>query len=70
MRRFPARILAGGMALLLLVTSVGCRTNPESESGLSESSLAVPNFSGIPDQWEPEVTETVDPIEDELELGL
>ncbi len=60
----------GGVALLLLIGSVGCRTNPESESMLSEGSLGVSNFGGIPDQWEPEVTEPVDTAEDEIDLGL
>ncbi len=70
MRPFPTWILMMGVTLSVVLTSVGCRTNSEGDGVISESSFAVPNFSGIPEQWEPEVTQSVDSPEDEADLGL
>jgi len=58
-------ILLRGITLLVLVCGVGCRANPD-----SESSFSVPSFGRVPDQWEPEITEVADPVDEDLDLGF
>ena len=64
MRRLRTQLI-GGVALLLLTCAVGCQSRPE-----GEKSFAVPNFAGVPDQWEPEVPETYASEDEELDVGL
>lgn len=57
--------LFGGVVLLLILCGPGCQSNPE-----SEGTFAVPSFGGVPDQWEPEIVDTIDLDDEEPELGL
>lgn len=53
------------VALLLLLTGAGCQSHPESEGAFS-----IPSFGGVPDQWEPEMVDSMNIDDEDPEIGL